>query len=188
VDGSAAIEQLRAVLAARDAEFAAREADLAARDADLAAAHVRYAELEGQVAKLTETVRVLQELLGRNSGNSYKPPSSDPPGTRAKVQKRKLKGGRRGGQKGHRGSHRMLVPVEQVNEIVHLYPSDCESCWEPLPKTPDALARRYQYTELKPLAVHVTEYQRHAVACVAVSRRGRRTTGRSSRASRSARA
>jgi transposase len=158
VDGITEIEQLRAVLAARDA-------DLAAREADLASALVRQAELEAHVAKLTETVRELQELLGRNSGNSNKPPSSDPPGTRAKVQKRKLKAGRRGGQKGHRGSHRVLVPVEQVDEVVHIYPTECESCWELLPKTPDALARRYQYTELKPLAVHITEFLRHAVVC-----------------------
>jgi len=158
VDGVAEIERLKAALATRDA-------DLAARDVELVAERVRRAELEAQVAKLTETVRQLQELLGRNSGNSNKPPSSDPPGMRRKVQKKKLKGGRRGGQKGHRGSHRMLVAVEHVNEIVDLYPPECESCWEPLAKTPDSLARRYQYTELNPLAVHVTEYQRHAVVC-----------------------
>ncbi len=157
MDGVAEIEQLRATLAARDGELAAREAALAA-------AWVRHAELEAQVAKLTETVRQLQELLGRNSGNSNKPPSSDPPGTTGNPKK-KAKGGRRGGQKGHRGSHRMLVPVEQVNAIVDLYAPECESCWEPLAKTPDSLARRYQYTELMPLAVHVTEYRRHAVVC-----------------------
>lgn len=150
MDGVAEIEHLRAALAARDA--------------DLAAERVRRAELEAQVAELTEAVRALRELLGRNSGNSNKPPSSDPPGTRTKEQKKKV-GGRRGGQKGHRGSHRMLVPAEQVEEIVDLYPPECESCWEPLPKTPDSSARRYQYTELKPLAVHVTEFRRHAVVC-----------------------
>jgi transposase len=57
----------------------------------------------------------------------------------------------------------MLVP--DVDEVVDLYPPECESCWEPLPSTPDALARRYQHTELQPLAVHVTEYRRHAVRC-----------------------
>jgi transposase len=151
VDGATEIEQLRA--------------DLAARDAELVAERARRAELEAQVAKLAETVRELQELLGRNSGNSNKPPSTDPPGA-GKVQKRKLKGGRRGGQKGHRGSHRMLVPVEQVDEVVDFYPSDCESCWQPLPKTPDSFAKCYQYTELMPLAAHVTEYRRHAVVCL----------------------
>jgi len=173
VDGAAEIEQLRAVLAARNADLAARDADLAARDADLAARdadlaleRARRIELEEQVAKLTEAVREMRELLGRNSSNSNKPPSSDPPGTGAGLPKRKKgKGGRRGGQKGHRGTHRALVAAEQVNDFVELFPHECESCWEPLPKTPDPLAKRYQYTELKPLAAHTTEYRRHAVVC-----------------------
>lgn len=150
------VEQLRVALAARDA-------DLAALRAELAAERTRRAELEAQVAKLTDAVGKLRELLGRNSGNSNKPPSSDPPG--AKAPKKKLKGGRRGGQKGHRGAHRVLLAAEHVNEIVDLYACECENCWRALPKTPDPFARRYQYTELKPLAAHTTEYRRHAVVC-----------------------
>jgi transposase len=162
VDGVSELDQLRAALAAREADLAAREADLAARDADLAAERARRVELEAQVAKLTEAVQELRAVLERNSRNSNKPPSSDPPGSGAKTP-RKPKGGRRGGQKGHRGSYRMLVP--EADQLVDLYPPECESCWEPLPSTPDPLARRYQHTELKPLAVHVTEYRRHAVRC-----------------------
>ncbi len=163
MDGVSEVEQLRAALAAREADLAARDADLAARDAELTAERTRRSELEAQVAKLTEAVGKLQELLGRNSGNSNKPPSSDPPG--AKLPKKKPKGGRRGGQKGHRGTHRLLVPTEQVHAFVELFPRECKSCWEPLPETPDPFARRYQYTELKPLAAYVTEYRRHAVVC-----------------------
>lgn len=148
MDGVSELDQLRAALAARDADVAAERA--------------RRAELEAQVARLTEAVQELRALLGRNSSNSNKPPSSDPPGSSAKPP-RKPKGGRRGGQKGHRGSYRMLL--REPNAIVDLYPPECESCWEPLPREPDVLARRYQYTELKPLAVHVTEYRRHAVCC-----------------------
>lgn len=155
MDGVSEVDQLRADLAARDA-------DLAARDAELAAERARRVELEAQLVKLTEAVRELRALLERNSSNSNKPPSSDPPGSGAKTP-RKPKGGRRGGQKGHRGSYRMLVP--DVDEVVDLYPPECESCWEPLSSTPDVLVRRYQYTELRPLAVHITEYRRHSVRC-----------------------
>ena len=157
MDGVGEVEQLRTALAARDAE-------LAARDAELVSERARRAELEEQLVKLTEAVRELRELLGRNSSNSNKPPSSDPPGANAKALK-KPKGGRRGGQKGHGGSYRMLVPAEQADEFVELYPLECESCWELLPRTPDSSARRYQHVELKPLAAHVTEYRRHAVVC-----------------------
>jgi transposase len=156
VGGASEVEQLRAVLAARDAE-------LAARDAELAIERARRAELEAQVAKLTEALSALQEQVGRNSSNSNKPPSSDGPGV--STVKKKPKGGRRGGQKGHRGSHRFLVPAEQVHTFVELFACRCENCWEPLPKTHDPLARRYQYTELEPLAARVTEYRRHAVVC-----------------------
>jgi transposase len=156
VEGGSEVEELRAALAARDADLAARDADLAARDAEVA-------ELREQVTQLTEVVRRLEEQLGQNSNNSNKPPSSDPPGTKRPKRKKGIR--RRGGQKGHRGSHRTLLPPEQVDDIVDLYPAECESCWEPLPEVPDALARRHQLTELKPLAAHTTEWRRHAVVC-----------------------
>lgn len=155
MDGISEVDQLRAALAARDA-------DLAARDADLAAERARRVALEAQVAKLTAAVEALQARLGRNSSNSNQPPSSDPPGASTSPP-RKPKGGRRGGQKGHRGAYRTLVA--DADKVVDLFPPECESCWEPLPSTPDLLARRYQYTELAPLAVHITEYRRHAVRC-----------------------
>jgi transposase len=148
VEGDTEVERLKAALAARDA---------------------RIAELEEQVARLSsleEELEKLRELLGRNSSNSNKPPSSDGPGTGAKAPKQKKgKGRRRGGQKGHRGAHRLLVPPEQVNEVVDLYPPECESCWEALPEEPDRRAKRHQYTELRPLAAHTTEYRCHAVVC-----------------------
>jgi len=156
VDGSTELDRLKAALAARDAELAARAAELAEERA-------RCAELAEQVRKLSEAVRELRELLDRHSGNSNKPPSSDPPG--AKRPKRKKGKRRRGGQKGHRGAHRVLLPPEQVDAVVDLYPAECGSCWEPLPELPDAFARRYQHTELKPLAAHTTEWRRHAVVC-----------------------
>jgi transposase len=134
------------------------EAELAARDA-------RIAELEQQVAKLTEQVAKLIERLGQNSGNSSKPPSSDPPGTRAERRAKGKSKRRRGAQPGHPGSKRALLPPEQVNAVVDLFPSECENCWAPLPKTPDPLAQRYQTTELPPLTPHTTEYRQHAVVC-----------------------
>lgn len=174
MDDVAELEQLRQTLAVRDAALTTLQAALATRDAELLVERERRAELEAQVAKLTEAVRELQALLGRNSSNSNKPPSSDAPGAGAKAKK-KSKGRPRGGQKGHRGSHRVLVPREQVDDVVELYPTECESCWKPLPRTPDAFARRHQYTELKPLTVHITEYRRHAVVCPGCGYRTRAT-------------
>jgi transposase len=134
---------------------------------EIAELKAALAERDEQIAKLKAEVAVLRELLGRNSSNSNKPPSSDPPGTGVKAasRKKKGKGRRRGGQKGHRGSHRVLVAPEQVHEVVDMYPPECEGCWEELPRVADTGAKRYQHTELWPLAAHTTEWRRHAVTC-----------------------
>lgn len=134
------------------------EAELAAREAELVARDARIAQLEQAVAKL-------EQLLGRNSKNSNKPPSSDPPGSSSKLRKLKPKGQKRGAQKGHKGSRRELAPASEVNRFIELFPAECESCWEPLPQKLDEFAKRYQQVELEPLAPQRTEYRRHAVVC-----------------------
>lgn len=153
MDGEHRIAELEAALVEQARVHAA---DLTAHAADLTARDAKIAELQEQVAKLVE-------LLGRNSNNSNLPPSSDKPGKGSGASKKGKR--RRGGQKGHRGSHRALLPPEQMDEFVDLFPSQCKSCWEQLPNTPDPRAKRYQYTELLPLAAHRTEYRRHGVVC-----------------------
>jgi transposase len=64
-----------------------------------------------------ERIRELEARLGQTSANSSRPPSSDPP--HAPPRPKALPSGRkRGGQPGHRGAFRRLLPVEQVDEIV----------------------------------------------------------------------
>ena len=137
----------------RDERIAELEAALRARDE-------RIAELEQQVAQLTEK-------LGQNSQNSHRPPSTDPPGTRKwRKTSKKGKGERkRGGQPGHRGAKRELLPPDKVTKFVDLYPSHCESCWKPLPEIPDPEAKRYQVVEIPPIQPDVTEFRRHEVEC-----------------------
>ena len=171
MDERSEVERLEA---ARDAELAAHQAELAAHQAELARNAAHQAELadaelaarDARIAQLEQAVTELRELLGRNSQNSNKPPSSDPPGSSAKRRTLKPKGERkRGGQKGHRGSRRELAPACEVDRFVELFPSECGSCWKALPETPDAFAKRYQQVELEPLAPQLTEYRRHAVLC-----------------------
>jgi len=153
-----------AELAAKDA----RIAELERRDfeAELARKDARIAELEQQVAHLTEQVRVLKELLERNSRNSHLPPSSDPPGSRPRSKPKKQKGKRkRGGQPGHRGVKRSLLPPEQVDQVVNMFPAHCENCAQRLLKVPDAAPTRHQQTEVPPMKPHTTEWRRHAVVC-----------------------
>ena len=135
-------------------------------------AQQRIAELEAQlrakdeqIEALTRQVAELTEKLGQSSRNSHLPPSSDPPGARKPSKPKRKSKRKRGGQKGHRGSHRALLPPEQVDELIDLFPSECESCWATLPAVIDPRAKRYQHTEIPPIEPHTTEYRRHAVLC-----------------------
>jgi len=106
----------------------------------------------------------LEAQLNKNSKNSSKPPSSDGPGARA-SEKKKETGRRRGGQPGHEGSQRKLLPVAEVDSVVDVYPERCEDCQEKLPQTPDENATRRQVTELPEIKAHMTEYRRHGGTC-----------------------
>lgn len=123
-------------------------------------------ELLEQVTALTQRVAELTERLGQNSRNSHLPPSSDPPGTAGKGGGQRPKSDRaRGGQRGHRGSRRELVAADQVDDVVDLYPAECENCWAALPEQPDPVAKRYQWIEVPPLRPYIKETRRHAVIC-----------------------
>jgi transposase len=153
--------QLEAELIAKDQQIGALLAELATKDA-------RSATLEQQVADLTKQVARLSEQLGKNSRNSHLPPSSDTPDERrqrrnkAKKDKQQRK---RGAQAGHQGTHRELLPAEKVNKFVDLFPTECESCWKPLPRVPDPSAKRHQQTEVPPIEPFTTEWRRHEVTC-----------------------
>ena len=148
-----------------------RDERIAELEAELHARNERIAELEQQVTELKVQVAVLAEKLGQNSQNSHLPPSTDPPGAR-KRRKAKEKGKgktrskrKRGGQPGHRGANRDLLPADKVDKFVDLYPPHCEDCWQPLPEVPDPEAKRYQLTEIPPIQPHTTEFRRHTVGC-----------------------
>jgi len=120
-----------------------------------------------QVTALTQKVAELTERLGQNSRNSHRPPSSDPPGTTGKggSGQRPKSERSRGGQRGHRGSRRELVAADQVDDIVDLYPAECENCWAALPEQPDPDAKRNQWIDVPPLRPQIKETRRHEVAC-----------------------
>jgi transposase len=82
--------------------------------------------LREENAALRTKVAELEEKLRTDSSNSSMPPSSDPPSKEKK--KRKEKGKRkRGGQPGHEGKTRELLPKEQVDEFVDCPPEQhCE--------------------------------------------------------------
>src|SRR5438128_2281792 len=89
-----------------------------------AALRVKNAALCVENAALRERVQELAARLGQTSANSSRPPSSDPPQAPAK-RRPPASGRKRGGQPGHRGACRGLLPVEQVDEVVAVVPERC---------------------------------------------------------------
>ncbi len=139
------------------------------------ALRIEKAALRAENAVLHERVRELEARLGQNSANSSRPPSSDPPQAAAKRRPPPT-GRKRGGQPGHRGAYRALLPVEQVDEIVAVVPERCRHCGQPFPG-PTACPRgrmwRHQVVEILPLAVRVTEYQMAVRRCPDCGKRTR---------------
>ncbi len=161
LDTQQRIAELEAALAAKDAEIAAKDARIRELEEQVAALMAQVAALSKQVAELTEK-------LGQNSRNSHLPPSSDPPGGAGKAgggKPRSKSERKRGGQRGHRGTRRELVPEAQVNDIINLYPAECENCWAALPEVTDPNPKRCQLIEVPPIQPHTTEWRRHAVTC-----------------------
>ena len=137
--------------------------------AEVAALKAALAERDAQITALTKQVELLTEQLNRNSNNSHLPPSSDGPGSglrggKAARNKRKAER-KRGGQKGHRGSHRELLSADRVDMIKDLFPEVCLGCARELPRVIDAAACRHQQLDLHDHRPRVTEWRRHEVQC-----------------------
>ena len=123
------------------------------------------------VGQLQQEVAQLREQVNKNSQNSSKPPSSDPPSVKRKppVAKGKRK---RGGQPGHEGRGRSLKPAEQVSRFVVSRPHECVHCgalllgYDPQPS-------RHQVTELPAIEPEIIEYQVHSLPCMACGQQTR---------------
>ena len=137
-------------------ELAERERALDEAQKQITDARKRIADLERQLA-----------LREQNSTTTSKPPSSDGLAGRQRTRGRRAKSRRRpGGQPGHRGHCRRLVPAEHVNAVVDLVPTACDRCQRGLHRrhivgTP----RRHQVTELPSIEADVTEYRCYESAC-----------------------
>lgn len=146
-------------------DWKARAAEASARAAE---ANARAEAAEARVAVLEKQVAELVARLDQNSSNSHKPPSSDGPKARGKRRsKRKSSSGRKaGGQPGHKGTHRALLPEEEVDRVVELRAETCSCCGTSLVGQPGhGKPMRYQQAELPPIQPVITEFRAQAVRC-----------------------
>jgi transposase len=153
-------ERLRRKLADKEQEVRRQAEQIAEQKQQIADAEKQIADLERQLA-----------LRKQNSTNSSKPPSSDglagEPRERGRSKKSRRKAG---GQPGHRGAHRPLVPITQVDEVRPVLPEQCQHCGHALPADIEQVQttgepQRHQVTELPPIQARTIEYQCHRVVC-----------------------
>ena len=114
--------------------------------------------------QLRLTISKLEEQVRRNSQNSSQPPSQDKAGQKPVQEETTRPRRRRGGQPGHRGRSRALVPVEAVDHVVVHRPVACQRCGALLLGY-DSAPQRHQITELPRVKATITEHQVHTVIC-----------------------
>jgi transposase len=119
-----------------------------------------------RVARQEERIAELERRLNRNSRNSSRPPSQDPPG--AAPRRGEDRSGRNpGGQPGHEGKGRPLLPAWAVDEFVDHWPNAC-GCGHVFAESElvaDGEPARHQVEELPPIHVVVTEHRCQRVRC-----------------------
>ncbi len=122
-------------------------------------------QLEDKNARLEARIQELERLLGMNSQNSSKPPSSDGPEVAKPAPKEgKRKRKKRGARKGHEPQIRKLFPSSEVSKTIAHEPDACicgcqnleESGEEPL---------RHQTVDIPPIKPTVIEHVQHIRKC-----------------------
>jgi len=164
-------ESERARATAAEAGATAAEARATAAEARATAAEEACVALRQEVEELGRQLRELKARLGQDSSNSSKPPSSDPPQAQGRREKRRsafTKGGRRkaGGQKGHLGTTRAMVPADRVDRWEDHYPEQCKGCGAPV--GPDQIRGKpvvRQEWELPPVQLEVIGHRYHSALC-----------------------
>ncbi len=126
----------------------------------------QIARLTERVARQDEKIAQLERRLGRSSRNSSQPPSADRPS--AAPERGKGRSGRfQGGQPGHEGKGRELLPVSAVDEVIGHWPDRC-GCGHVFGESERVAAGdpvRHQVEELPVMAVRVVEHQCKRVRC-----------------------
>ena len=137
------------------------------------AARIYDAGKEAVIETLISYSAKIQQLeqniaaLHRNSTNSSRPPSSDPPWAK-KNRGRKKSNRRQGGQPGHKGTCRQLLPPEEMDEIHELYPEHCVHCLNPFSESiviVDSQPMRHQVFDLPRIIPIKKEYRCHSLTC-----------------------
>lgn len=133
----------------------------------LLAMDAQIRELEKLAQRVPELERIIAALT-RNSSNSSRPPSSDPPGNKPNRRGAGTSRRKQGGQPGHKGKKRQLLPPEEMDRIHNLFPERCAACHQPFAAAliiPSNNPLRHQVFELPVVTPIKEEYRCHTLLC-----------------------
>jgi transposase len=141
-------------------------------DDELVGLRAQNALLREENAALRERVEELERRLAQDSRNSSRPPSQDPPMSRAerrrqaRAKAKELSKRKPGGQPGHEGKSREMAPSERVDRRSEHLPREC-SCGHRFDgseqRVGDPLV--HQEWELPPLRPLIFEYRLYRLRC-----------------------
>src|ERR1051325_3172060 len=125
-------------------------------------------EARGEVDWLRRRNTELEKLVTKDSYNSSRPPSTDPPWAKRTKSLRRPSGRRVGGQPGHAGHTLRLTQTPQ--RVIAHRPAKCRHCSRSLVGIPGASVERRQVIELVPARLRVTEHRAEVVRCASCGR------------------
>jgi transposase len=120
-------------------------------------------ELHGRNFQLGRRNAELEALISKDSHNSSRPPSTDPPWAKRTMSLRRPSGRRPGGQAGHHGETLRLSA--HPTRVVEHRPQQCRSCHAPLAAAQVVSHQRQQVWEVVPARLRVTEHRLAALRC-----------------------
>ena len=148
--------------------------------AQVARLQAEASDLRGHNFQLQRRNAELEALVAKDSHNSSRPPSSDPPWAKRTRSLRRPSGRRPGGQAGHRGETLRLAA--RPDRVVEHRPRQCRHCHSTLAEGRIVRHLRQQVVEVVPARLRVTE---HRLALLRCGRCGKITEGEFARSVRS---
>jgi transposase len=126
-------------------------------------------EQHGDNHRLRRRNAELEALVTKDSHNSSRPPSSDPPWAKRTRSLRRPSDKRPGGQVGHAGHTLRLTP--RPTRVATHRPAQCRYCCGPLGGGHSTGTERRQVIDLVPAKLRVTEHRAEVVCCPACGRK-----------------
>lgn len=122
-----------------------------------------FLSMHGQMVKMAEEIQSLRDQLGKHSGNSHKPPSSDgyaKPSPKSRRERGKRKSG---GQPGHKG-HTLRQVADPDHVVLHPVVT-CLDCSKDLGGVSPTRIEKRQVFDLPPARIEVTEHRGEVKRC-----------------------